>query len=236
MRKLDKAWWEHDLLTLICGADGDGDGGDGGAGDGGSGGDGSSGDAGDGASGDDGDSGDGDEGDDDGGKDTAGLKSALAKERLAAKTATKEAKRLQKIVDDAALKDKTEVEQATIKATQADEKAAKLAAGYKKTSLDFAISEAARDMKFIDVTDALSQVDRGSIEVEQDEDDPSEVTIDAKSVKKALDDLAKRKKHLIQGGTNDGDDGPSGSKFGGGKGKDKGNSAEALKEKYPSLR
>lgn len=236
MRELDKAWWQQ--FCIITGAEGEGDGGDGGAGgDGGSNGDGASGEGDKGSQGDDGKGKEGEGADDDGDdpKDTAGLKSALQKERSSAKAAVKEAKRLQKIVDDAALKDKTATEQAETKATKAEEKATKLAAGLKKTALNFAIERVAREMKFKDTDDALSLVDRSLIEVEQDEDDPSEITIDPKTVKAAVKALAEKKKHLIDDGNSDGDGGPSGSKFGGGKGSKAQQTEEDLRKRYPSL-
>jgi hypothetical protein len=240
------AWWQHGLL--ICGNDGEGgdgganSGGDGGAA-GGAGSDGASGDG----NGDDGDGDGGDDGDDDlpPDNDVSGLKSALQKEREQRKTAAKELRTLTKQFRDAQKrlnelddKDKSEVEKATKQAAQAGEKVTKLAGKLRTQAVDALIERHAREMKFIDVDDALTGVDRSKIEVEQDDDDPSDIRVDAKTVKAAVKALADKKKHLIQSEEGEGGGGPSGSRFGGGgnKGGDGKNTAERLKELYPSLR
>lgn len=238
------AWWQHGLL--ICGFDEGGDGGAGGDGNGGASGGagtgaGAGGDGGDGAD----DDGDGD-GDDDlpPDNDVSGLKSALQKEREQRKSAAKELRTLtkqfrdaQKRLDELDDKDKSEVEKATKALAAAQEKTTKLASRLRTQAVDALIERHARDMKFIDVDDALSGVDRSKIEVEQDDDDPSDITVDAKTVKAAVKALADKKKHLIQS-EGDGSGGPSGSRFGGGSNKSGDKDAEKarLKELYPALR
>lgn len=163
-----------------------------------------------------------------------GLKSALDKERKRAAAVEKENKRLKKLQDAADLEKKTDIEQANIKAEQAEAKATKLAAGMLKRDVDSAIRKAARDAGFIDLDDALAGVDRDSIVVSQDDDDPSEIEVDEKTVIAAVKKLASRKAHFIKSGTDDGQ--PSGSQFGGGSKKNKGNLDEAaLAQKYPGL-
>jgi hypothetical protein len=225
-------WMRHDLLILGFEGEGEGEGE----------GDGSSGDAGDGSSGASGegenDDADDDDADDaDAPKDLDGLKSALAKERKNAKAGKAEKKRadaLQARIDELEAKDQTEIEKATKAREKAEAKAAKLANGYKRSAVDRAIEKVARDLKFKDTDDAISLVDRSAITVEQDDDDPSEVTVDAKTVKQAVKALADRKKHLIG---EEGSDDPSGSKFGGGGGKKTSKEAteDQLRNKYPAL-
>lgn len=222
------------LLRVICGFEGEG--GDAGAG---SGSDSSEGDAGD--AGDAGD--DGSEADDSdlADKDLAGLKDAITKERSNAKDTSKRLKAIEK--ENAALKraqqavadkDKTELEKLQKAQAESTTRLASLAAGYLKTRVDAAIEREARAQKFIDPEDAILQVDRSRLEVEQDEDDPSKVEIDGKSVKNAVKALAEKKKHLIGTGEG-GDGGSSGSRFGGGN-KDKTKATEEeLRRKYPAL-
>lgn len=180
---------------------------------------------------------DDDDGGDDGDKgkekeDNSGLKSALDKERKARKAAEKLARDAQKIIDDAASKDKSETDQAKDKADKADAKSAKLAERLKVTAVDNVIIKLAGGLKFRDLDDALQLIARGDIEVDQDEDDPSDVTVDEKSVKSALEALAKKKPHLIVA---EGQGDRSGSKFNGGKKTEKDVDEEALRKQYPAL-
>lgn len=160
-----------------------------------------------------------------------GLKTALESERDKAKRLEKENKRLAKAQEDRELAEKDEIEREKIRADKAEEKNQRLAAGFLKSNLDSAIRAAAAT--FIDPTDALDGVDRSKISVEQDDDDPSIVTIDSKSVEKVVKDLATRKPHFLKTGTSD--DEPTGSQFGAPPRKKK-NSEEVYKENYPSLR
>lgn len=159
-----------------------------------------------------------------------GLKSALATERAAAKKAAKELKALQAKEAERELADKTEVEQAAIKQKNAEERAERLASGLLRRDLDTAIRLAAKD--FVDPTDAIDGVDRSKLTYEQDEDDPTNITIDEKSVEKAVKALSTRKPHFLKTGTDDGE--PTGSSFGGSK-KAKGDRDATLKAKYASL-
>jgi hypothetical protein len=164
---------------------------------------------------------------------TKGLKSALEKERKAARDAQKELNRLKKQQEDAALKEKSEVEQAQAREQKAAERAQKLAAGLLRRDIDAAIRRAAEESKFIDPTDAVDGVDRSALTFSQDEDDPTEIDIDAKTVERAVKALAAKKPHFLRRGTEDGE--PTGSQFGGSK-TGKVDKVDTYKQLYPSLR
>lgn len=172
-------------------------------------------------------------------EDVSGLKSALQKERDEKKALEKELKTFRKAKDDKDLAEKSEIEQATTKAQRAEEKATKLAAGFRNSAVRTAVLEAAGKAKFRDPSDALRPEVIDAIGVEQDEDDPTKVTIDQASVTNAIKALAAAKKHYIAS-PNEGvgqQRTKSGSSFGG-SGKDTNRSAEqqALVNRYPALR
>lgn len=169
-----------------------------------------------------------------GNDDTAGLKSALAKERKAARDEKKRADALQREKDARELAEKTAIEQAEIKAQEAAARAARLAEGLLNRDLEAAITRAAQALNFIDVTDALAGVDRTSLVYEQDEDDPTQITIDLKTVEREVKRLATAKPHFVKAGTDDRD--ATGSNFGNGGRKPTKTPLEVYQEKYPSLR
>lgn len=175
-----------------------------------------------------------DDSDDDGDKeDTATLKGALKKERDARRKLEKENKRLGKLKKSLEDKDASELDKAKNEATENKTKTEKLAAKLKQSALDNIIQKRAMNMKFVDLDDALRLVDRDEIDVEQDEDEPDDITIDEKTVDTALKALVTKKPHLI------GETKPpaSGSKFGGGKnGQKEPDPDEALRDKYSALR
>lgn len=160
------------------------------------------------------------------------LKSALQKERAARKKAERENKALAKFREDAESRDKSETDRAKDEASKAASKAQKLAERLRETAVDNAIIKAGGKLKFRDIDDALKLVDRGIIEVEQDDDDPSEVILDEGSVKSALEILAKAKPHLIIA---EGQEEKSGSKFGGSRKSQQDMDEEELKHRYPAL-
>lgn len=185
----------------------------------------------------------GDPDDEDDPDDKAELKKALSKERKerkdrdrAARKAERELARLRQEAEDSKTAEKGEAAAEKVKRERAEARLEKLVTGYRKSALDSAIEKAARAAKFIDTDDAIAGVDRSGISVEQDEDDPADVTIDTKTVERAVKELATRKRHLVQGGTSDGE--PSGSRFGGagGKGDKAKTDDERIKALYPSLR
>lgn len=181
---------------------------------------------------------DDDDDDDDKGKEKKepenndGLKSALAKERKAAKDANRALKAAQKRLDEIDSKDKSDSDKAKDDASKAESKATKLAVRLKDTAVDNVIIRLGGKQKFRDIDDALKLIDRSAIEVDQDEDDPSEVDIDEDSVKSALEKLAKAKPHLILA---EGQEDKSGSKFNGKKKSDKDADEETLRTKYTAL-
>lgn len=167
-----------------------------------------------------------------------GLKSALAAERARADAAEKKLKAAQakaaKDQSDRELADKSEVEQAQTREQNANGRAAKMAAGLLRRDLDDAIRAAAVKLNFIDPSDAISGVDRAKLTYTQDEDDPSIIDIDLKTVETEVKAIATKKPHFIQAGTDDGE--PTGGQFGRGGKKKKQSSEDALKDKYPGLR
>lgn len=235
-----------DLSTLIIrGFDGEGDdGGAGGSGDSGSGSD----DGSDGTGASD-DTGGGDDGGDDGAEelpeDLEGLKKALKTERELRKKAEKglklterEKRRLQKAQDDIKTAEEGEVAAAKKSAEEAAKKVTNLAAKLRQSSLEAAITTAARAQKFRDPDDVITQLARSNfagIEIDQDEDDPSDIDIDVKSVEKAVKKVATAKPHWLIAS---GDGTPSGSSFNGGTPGDSGgkNKQSQYAERFPALR
>jgi hypothetical protein len=170
------------------------------------------------------------------GEDTSGLKSALEKERNERKTMERELKALRKDAETRADAEKTEIQRATDAATQNASKVEKLAAGFRNSAVRSAVLEAARAAKFLDPSDALRPEVLDAIGVEQDEDDPTQVTIDPSSVTKAVKALATSKKHYI-GGEQQKQAPKSGSQFGGSTtGSNMTADEQALANKYPALR
>lgn len=159
-----------------------------------------------------------------------GLKSALAAERKRANAAERAARAAAKEKEERDLAEKTEIEQLQIKDKKNTERLEKLTAGYRRSALDAAIEKAAKD--FTDPADAVAGVDRTQIEVEQDDEDPSIVKVDEKSVIRAVKALAAEKKHWLKPtGTDDGQ--ATGSGFGGSKKTpNEATREQALREKY----
>jgi len=163
-----------------------------------------------------------------------GLKTALERERQDKRAMQQELKELRKLKqekDARELAEKSELERAQIEAETERKRSGLLAAGFLNERLNNEIRVIAQKHNFVDVEDAISGVDRTSIAYEQDQADPSIVTVDAKSIEKAVKDLAARKPHFIKPGTDDGE--PSGSQFGARKKKDSGNND--YKQLYPGL-
>jgi hypothetical protein len=166
--------------------------------------------------------------------DTAGLKSALEKERADRKKLEKELKifrTAKQAADDA---EKDDVDRLTAERDRAAEKAVKLAAGFKTSAVEAAVIAAAGKAKFRDPSDALRPEVLSIIGVEQDDDDPTKVTIDAASLDQAIKDLAKNKPHYI--GIEEKKLPKSGSTYGGKPSDGKGDANAELKRKYPVLR
>ena len=165
-------------------------------------------------------------------ENTDALKSALRKERNLRKKEERDRKALAKRLDELDSKEKSETDKAKEDASKAESKAQRLAVALKTTAVDNAIIKAAGKLKFRDIDDALKLVDREAIDVEQDDDDPSNVDLDEESVKSALESLAKTKPHLILA---DGQEDKSGSKFAGSRKSQKDMDEDALIDKFPAL-
>lgn len=162
-----------------------------------------------------------------------GLKAALEAERKRAAAAEKRAKAAEKEKADRELAEKSDLEQAQVREQKAAERAEKLANGLLQRDLNDAIRTAAVAAGFIDPSDAIDGVERAKLIYEQDSDDPSDITIDQKTVDAAVKALAAKKPHFIQSGTDDGD--ATGSQFGGSR-KKKTTTDDDLRKKYPALR
>ena len=131
------------------------------------------------------------------GEDTSGLKSALEKERAERKNLEKELKAFRKAQEDAANAEKTEIQRLTDAHGKSTAKLDKLAAAFKSSAVEKAILAEAQKSRFTDPTDALRPEVLAAIGVEQDEDDPTQVTVDQESVKAAVKELAKNKPHYL---------------------------------------
>lgn len=168
-----------------------------------------------------------------GDNDIEALKKALAAERRQNK---KNARALAQAQAQNASKEQTDnedLEETKKKLIASTEKTQKLASGLLKRTLDSAIKDAARDLKFIDVEDAVAGVDRSLIEFDQDDEDPSDIDLDVDSVVAAVKKLAAKKAHFIARGTDD--NSPSGSPMGGSRKRSKVNEEDELRSIYPNL-
>lgn len=180
---------------------------------------------------------DDDDSDDDDEDKTAGLKSALRKERQLRRALEKENRQLKKGSTKPKAKAKEDEDSDDSSSNSEEDQVAqarqeKLAGKLLNNAINTEIIKVAGG-SFKDIDDVLALINRELIDADQDDDDPSEVTIDAESVKDAVKALAKKKPHLLAGGTG----GPkSGSKFGGSRKSKDGMTEEQLLEKYPALR
>lgn len=166
-------------------------------------------------------------------EDTTGLKSALEKERADRKALEKRVKAYEKAQQEKDDAEKTEVQRLADQNSTASQKVAKLAAGFRKTAVEAAIVKAAGKANFTDPTDALRQEVIEAIGVEQDEDDPTQVTIDEASVTEAIKQLARAKPHYL--GQQKTPPPPSGSKFGGNNNNHTPAMEQQLAARYPAL-
>lgn len=222
--------------------DGDGTGGSGAGGEGSGEGSGGTGDGDDGAGGGDDDGDDG--GDDDLPDDLENLKKALKTERDLRRKAEKgqkltdrENRKLKKAQDDIKAAEEGEVAAAKKTADEAADKVKNLGAKLRQTALERAILDAARKAKFRDPDDVITQLARNNfagIDIDQDDDDPSDIEIDDKSVEKAVKAVATAKPHWLIAA---GDGSPSGGSFNGGKpGGKGGDKNKEYADRFPALR
>jgi len=179
------------------------------------------------------DDGDEEEQDKDKTEDTTALKSALQKERRARKESDRKLRKLEKLVSEQGDKEKSESDKAKEEASKAESKAQKLAVKLRDSAIDNAIIKLAGKLKFRDSDDALLMADRDDIDIDQDEDDPTKIELDEGSVETALQNLAKKKPHLIVA---DGQEDRSGSKFGGSRKSPEKMQDEALMGRYDAFK
>lgn len=175
--------------------------------------------------------GEGDSGDKDSGND--GLKSALRKERQERKKLERELRVFQSAKQKADESEQSEATKAKEAAEAARLKAEKLAVKFAETAVNTAIMQASTKLKVRDLDAVIKLLNRGDIDVDQDDEDPSDVKVDSKSVEDAVKALLKDKPYLVQEGSS-GE--KSGSKFNGGQKSQEQLDEEALKAKYPALR
>jgi hypothetical protein len=181
----------------------------------------------------DGGSDDEDDGQRAGGKEA--LKKDLADERKRRQRLENELAKRKKADEDAELATKDAVTQEKTKREQAEQRAKRLAEGFRSSEVRRAIRDMARTMNFHDPSDALVEDVLSAVDVEQDDEDPSSVTVDEASVKRAVKALADKKKHLVRpSGTEDG--APTGSSFGGTRSGKRVSKDEQYLDVYPSLR
>lgn len=231
-----RKWWLESIL--ISGAEGEGDGGgsgDGAGGDGGTGG----------TSGDQNqqqnEGGSENEGGDEGGDDDKETysKEDVAKLRKALQTERQQRRDLQKAQRDAANKQQSDQAKADADAKdkalqESNARLEKLAAGFRTSRVEQAITAAAQAAKAIapeDVVALLKANNFDGIDIEQDPDDPTKVTIDETDLKNAVKSILKTRPHWVQGA---GDGNPSGGQFRPG-GQRQTTDDEALKAQYPFL-
>jgi hypothetical protein len=157
----------------------------------------------------------------------------LQAERADRKKLEKEVKKLRKVQEDAENADASEADKARKEAEAAKGSVTALSTKLRTTVVDNEITRFAAQMKFRDLADALMYVNRSSIEVEQDDDDPADIEVNEATVEAAVKALAKKKPYLLQA---DGDVDETGGNVGRRGKKDDALSEEALKEKYPALR
>lgn len=184
--------------------------------------------------------------------ETVRLKAALKKERLSRRKFEREARQLRKAVPAkksvAKKQAKDEEAEAETRAEieQARQRSERLAGKLARQAVDNVILKMAGGFKFKDPDDAIALVNRADIDVDQDDEDPSDVEVDEDTVKDALRRLAKRKPHLLVQESDEDeeedDEGRStkrrrstGSKFSGKKGRKDELSEEELRKRYSAL-
>lgn len=192
----------------------------------------------------------------------AKLQGALRKERIARRTAQREARAAKKAtpaktaapVKKAGAKVETEEAEESARTaaelTAAKARETRLAERYKVSAVDNVIIRLAPSFKFADPEDALKLVSRKDIDVDQDDEDPTDVDIDEATVRAALKKLARLKPHLLVQEKTDEEDGEddeeevgarrkakktTGSKFSGKRKRKENLTEETLRATYSAL-
>lgn len=170
----------------------------------------------------------------------AALLSALRKERIKNRNLERRLRRLEakdppkkKAAPPKKAGDKKEEEEEDTSQADAErtEREQRLAKKFRDTAINNLVIKHAGDFQSVD--EALALIDRKEIEVDQDDDDPSEIEVDEESVIEAVKALAKKSPHLLR---------PkgerrsrSGSKFNGRRKKSNEPSEEEVRKKYSAL-
>jgi hypothetical protein len=170
--------------------------------------------------------------------DVEGLKSALTKERKSRREAERELRKHKRTQQEQ--QQNKDQEQDEVKKIQAERdsersKSEKLAVRLQNVAVDNLIMRYAGD-QFADLDDVLQLINRDDIDVDQDDEDPADITVDEDTVKDAVKKLAKAKPHLLKVKSEGGEG--TGSQFGGGKnngGKGDPLSEEVLMARYPAI-
>jgi hypothetical protein len=169
-------------------------------------------------------------------EDVAALRKALKEERTARKVAERAARAKDKGVQDAAAKD--EKEKADERLRAAEEKATRLAEGFRAARVEAVIMRLATAANVIspeDMVALLKSQGYKDIEIDQDEDNPGQVEIDEDDVKNAIKRALKTRAHWVKK-TGEEEEGRSGSPFRPGGQRKPDLDDEALKADYPALR
>lgn len=167
-------------------------------------------------------------------EEVAGLRSALEKERTERKDLDKELKTFRTAKQQAEDAEKTEVQRLTDHQATLTDRYTKLVDGYRQSAVRDAVIAAATTAKFLDPSDAMRPEVLNNLPVEQDEDDPTKVTIDLTELGKRVKKLGADKPHYLAQAPKGA--GKSGSTFGGNGGNTPGSDHAALLAKYPALR
>jgi hypothetical protein len=169
--------------------------------------------------------------------DVEGLKSALTKERKARREAERELRKEKRAKQDQQQtkdEENSEVKQTKAQLDAERLKSVKLAERLQTTAVDNLIMRYAGD-QFADLDDVLKLINRADIDVDQDDENPADITIDEDTVKDAVKRLAKSKPHLLK---ITGEGRGTGSEFGGSRNNksDDALSEEVLMARYPAIR
>jgi hypothetical protein len=169
----------------------------------------------------------------------SGLKSALEKERNDRKALDKELaafRKAQKAKEDS---EKSEVQRLADDNASLGDRYTKLATQFRNNEVNRVITEAAKSIGFLDPSDALRAEVLDNLEINQDEDDPTKVTVDVTEVVKRVKQLAKAKPHYVGGSQQQAPSTRSGSTFSGASNTGRNDSTaeqQRLAQLYPALR
>lgn len=168
-------------------------------------------------------------------EDVSGLKSSLQKEREERKALEKELRAFRDAQQKAADAEKTEIQRLTDAQARDNDKLTRLAASFRNNAVRDAIIAEATKLNFLDPSDAVNPAILTDLGVDQDEDDPTKITVDTAEVTKRLKALAQQKPHWLRQPPTTAK--KSGSSFGGGSSGNEGPDAAraALISRFPAF-